>query len=138
VADAMKLEPGANASLTRRIGDSEIRAFAMASGDDNPVHLDDSYAGKTQFGRRIAHGLLTGSLVSAVLGTILPGEGTIYLSQTFQFKAPVYINDEITAKVELTDYREDRRIAKFRTTCTNQDGALVLDGEAVVIAPNRE
>ena len=87
---------------------------------------------------KLVVGILTGSLVSAVLGNDLPGLGTIYLSQSLQFKAPVYLGDTITATVELTAYREEKRIATFRTTCTNQDGALVLDGEAVVIAPKSE
>lgn len=131
----MELKIGANASRTKRITAEDIEAFARASGDVNPVHLDETYAATTIFGRRIAHGMLSASLVSAVLGNDLPGPGTIYLSQDLKFKAPVYLDDEITATVELTHYREDRRIATFRTTCTNQDGKLVLEGEAVVIAP---
>ena len=104
-------------------------------GDTNPVHLDDAYAAATRFGRRIAHGMLTGSLISAVLGNDLPGHGTIYLGQDLKFKAPVFIGDTVTATVELVKYREDKRIATFHTTCTNQDGVLVIEGEAVVIAP---
>lgn len=131
----MPLEIGARASRTRRITNAEIQAFAQATGDRNPVHLDDAYAARTRFGRRIAHGMLTGGLISAVLANDLPGPGTIYLSQSFQFKAPVYIEDEITATVELTAYRPEKRIATFRTTCTNQEGKVVLEGEAVVLAP---
>lgn len=131
----MTLEIGARASRTKTITDEDIHAFAALSGDYSPIHVDDDYAAQSRFGRRIAHGILTGSLISAVLGNDLPGPGTIYLSQTFQFKAPVFPGDTITATVELTAYREDRRIATFRTTCTNQEGALVLEGEAVVIAP---
>ncbi len=131
----MELKLGVRASRTKHITSEAIEAFARASGDMNPVHLDESYASTTTFGRRIAHGMLTASLVSAVLGNDLPGPGTVYLSQELKFKAPVYLNDEITATVELIRYREDKRIATFRTTCTNQDGSLVLEGEAVVIAP---
>lgn len=131
----MELKVGATASRTKRITTEDIEAFARASGDMNPVHLDANYAATTPFGRRIAHGLLTASIVSAVLGNDLPGPGTIYMSQELKFKAPVFLDDEITATVELIRYREDRRIATFRTGCTNQDGKLVLEGEAVVIAP---
>jgi 3-hydroxybutyryl-CoA dehydratase len=131
----MALKIGDKASRTHTITDAMIRAFADASGDTNPVHLDDDYAAGTRFGRRIAHGMLTTSIISAILGNDLPGEGTIYLSQSVKFKAPVFVGDTITAAVELSAYREDKRIATFITTATNQDGTLVLEGEAVVIAP---
>ena len=131
----MSLQIGATASRTKTITDTDVRTFAELSGDFSPIHVDDEYAAKSRFGRRIAHGILTGSLISAVLGNDLPGPGTIYLSQSFQFKAPVFPGDTITATVELTAYREEKRIATFRTTCANQDGAVVLEGEAVVIAP---
>ncbi len=131
----MKLEIGQKASRVSQITAAEIEAFARASGDANPIHLDDAYAVTTPFGRRIAHGMLTASLVSAVVGNDLPGPGTIYLGQELKFRAPVFIDDEITATVELIAYRADKRIATFRTTCTNQSGTNVLEGEAVVIAP---
>jgi 3-hydroxybutyryl-CoA dehydratase len=130
-----KVEVGARASRTKTITDADIRAFAAASGDTNSIHLDEEYAKTTRFGRRIAHGMLTASLISAVLGNDLPGSGTIYLSQTLAFKAPVYLGDTITATVEVTAFRSDKRITTLRTTCTNQEGTLVLEGEAVVIAP---
>ena len=131
----MTLYIGATASRTRTITDDDVRLFARASGDSNPVHMDDAYAATTPFGRRIAHGMLSASLISAVLGNDLPGHGTIYLGQDLKFRAPVYIGDTLTATVELTRYREDKRVATFRTTCVNQDGTLVVEGEAVVIAP---
>lgn len=131
----MKYEIGMTFSRTRTITDDDIRAFAQASGDQNPVHLDDDYASRTPFGKRIAHGMLTASLISSILGNDLPGPGTIYLGQDLKFKAPVFVGDEVTATVELVKFREDRRIATFRTTCTKQDGTLVIEGEAVVIAP---
>jgi 3-hydroxybutyryl-CoA dehydratase len=130
-----KVEVGARASRTKTITDADVRAFAAASGDTNSIHLDEEYAKTTRFGRRIAHGMLTASLISAVLGNDLPGLGTIYLSQTLAFKAPVYLGDTITATVEVTAFRPDKRITTLRTTCTNQEGTLVLEGEAVVIAP---
>ena len=132
----MPLKIGDKASRTHTITDEMIRAFADASGDTNPVHLDDDYAASTRFGRRIAHGMLTTSIISAILGNDLPGEGTIYLSQNVKFRAPVFVGDTITAAVALSAYREDKRIATFITTATNQDGTLVLEGEAVVIAPS--
>jgi acyl dehydratase len=131
----MTLHIGQRASRTRTIGDADIRAFAQASGDTNAVHLDEAAAAASRFGRRIAHGMLTASMISALLGNDLPGPGTIYLSQELRFRAPVFIDDTITATVELTQYREDKRIATFRTTVVNQHGVLVLEGEAVVIAP---
>ncbi len=131
----MAIQVGDVASRTRVMTDEAVRMFAEASGDTNSVHLDEAYAATTQFGRRIAHGMLTASLVSAILGCDLPGLGTIYLSQTAQFKAPVFIGETVTATVECIKYREDKRIATFRTTVTNGDGVLVMEGEAVVIAP---
>lgn len=129
----MSVKIGAVASRTVTIDDARVRAFALASGDENPIHLDDAFAATTRFGRRIAHGMLSTSILSAILGNDLPGPGTIYLGQEVKFKAPVYVGDTITAKVEVTAYREDKRIATLRTTCENQDGVLVLEGEAVVL-----
>lgn len=126
---------GDTAWMSKRVSDVDVRTFAEISGDRNPVHLDEAYAATTFFQRRIAHGALTGALISAVLGMLLPGPGTIYLSQTMNFKAPVYIDDEITAKVEVVAYRDDKRIATLKTEVFNQDGKLVLAGEALVIAP---
>ena len=131
----MNLEIGQSASRTQRILAEDVESYARISGDTNPVHLDEAYAATTVFGRRIAHGMFTSGFISAILGNDLPGPGTIYLSQELKFKAPVFIGDTITATVEVIKYRPDRRIATFRTTCSNQDGKLVLEGEAVVIAP---
>jgi 3-hydroxybutyryl-CoA dehydratase len=126
---------GTTASRTKTITDEDVRLFAQVSGDTNSIHLDEAYAAASPFGRRIAHGLLTASLLSAVIGNDLPGVGTIYLGQDLKFKAPVFIGDEVTATVEIVRYREDRRIMTLRTTCTKADGTLVIEGEAVVIAP---
>ncbi len=131
----MALTVGMTASRTRTVTAQDIELFAQVSGDTNPVHLDDAYAANTQFGKRIAHGMYTVSIISAILGNDLPGEGTIYLGQNTKFKAPVFVGDTITATVELINYREDKRIATFKTTATNQDGVLVVEGEAVVLAP---
>jgi acyl dehydratase len=130
-----EVQVGDRAWMSKRVHEEDVRLFAEISGDRNPVHLDEEYAATTFFKRRIAHGALSGALISAVLGTLLPGPGAIYLSQTMNFKAPVYIEDEITAQVEVIAYRADKRIATLKTEVVNQDGKLVLEGEAVVIAP---
>jgi 3-hydroxybutyryl-CoA dehydratase len=129
------IEIGQKASHTKTITAEDVEAFARISGDSNPVHLDDAYAATTQFGKRIAHGILTAGLISAVLANELPGPGSVYLNQTLSFKAPVFLNDTITATVEVTAYREGRGIATLKTTCHNQEGKLVLEGEAVLLAP---
>src|SRR5690348_13278620 len=124
---------GQRASLTRTISDADIRAFAEVTGDGNPLHIDDAFAAHSRFGRRIAHGLLSAGLISAVLGTRLPGPGAVYLQQTLRFVRPVYPGDTLTAMVEVTAYRDDRRMITLRTTCTDQRGDMVLDGEAVML-----
>ena len=126
---------GATASRTKTITDEDVRLFAQVSGDTNSIHLDEAYAAASPFGQRVAHGLLTASLISAVIGNDLPGVGTIYLGQDLKFKAPVFIGDVITATVEIVKYREDKRIMSLRTVCAKADGTLVIEGEAVVIAP---
>lgn len=131
----MKIEIGAAASRTKTFTDADVRGFAQVSGDENPIHLDDTYAAGTRFGQRIVHGMLTAGLISATIANDLPGEGSIYMSQSLQFKAPVFIGDTITAEVEVIKFREDRGIVTLKTTCTNQDGTVVLTGEAVVLAP---
>ena len=134
----MTWEIGASASRTKQITDEDVRLFAQVSGDTNSIHLDEAYAAATPFGRRIAHGLLTASLISAVIGNDLPGVGSIYLGQDLKFKAPVFIGDVVTATVEIVKYREDKRIMTLRTTCVKADGTLVIEGEAVVIAPQEQ
>jgi 3-hydroxybutyryl-CoA dehydratase len=135
---AQVVEVGASATRTKTITQEDIALFAQVSGDTNPVHLDEAYAQTTQFGKPIAHGMLSVSVISAILGNDLPGHGTIYLGQDVKFKAPVYVGDTITATVECTAYRADKRIATFKTTVSNQDGVLVLEGQAVVLAPEAE
>lgn len=127
------VKPGDTASRTQTISDEMVRAFAELSGDTNPVHLDDTYAAGTRFGRRIAHGMIAAGLISATLANDLPGPGTVYLSQSLQFKAPVYPGDTITATVEVKNVRPDKPIVTLSTTCTNQDHKVVLDGEAIVL-----
>ena len=128
-----QLQIGEKATLTRTITDEMVVAYADLIGDHNPVHLDEAFAATTRFGRRIAHGMLVAGLVSTVLASDLPGPGTVYLSQTLQFKAPVYLGDTITVTVEVVKAREDKPIVTLATVCTNQDGKTVIEGEAVVL-----
>src|SRR5215211_8236266 len=126
-------QPGDKASRTTAITDEMIRTFAHLTGDTNPVHLDEAYASNTRFGRRIAHGMIAAGLISATLANDLPGPGTVYLSQTLQFKAPVYPGDTITTVVEVKSVRANKPIVTLRTSCKNQSDAVVLTGEAVVL-----
>jgi len=132
-----ELKIGDSAQISKTITESDIELFATATGDFNPVHLDQAYAEKTMFKGRIAHGLLSVGLLSAVLGTIFPGHGTIYLSQEIKFLAPVRIGDTITARVEVLELISEKNRARFRTSCTNQDGKLVADGIAWVMPPKK-
>lgn len=129
----MKIKVGDTAEISKTIRENEVRAFAELTGDFNPVHLDEDYAKGTRFGRRIAHGMLTASLISSVLANKLPGEGTVYLSQTLQFVAPVYLDDTVTARVTVTKIRDDRPIATLETVCMNERGEMLVKGEAVVL-----
>ena len=129
----MKFKPGDTASLSKTIGDDDIRAFANATGDHNPLHLDEEFAKQTRFGKRIAHGMLSASLISAVIANDLPGQGSIYLGQTLQFVAPVFPGDTVTARVTVTGIREDKPIVKLETVCTNQRDEVVIRGEATVL-----
>ena len=129
----MKFKPGDTASLSRTIGDDDIRAFANATGDHNPLHLDEEFARQTRFGKRIAHGMLSASLISAVIANDLPGQGSIYLGQTLQFLAPVFPGDTVTARVTVTSIREDKPIIKLETVCINQRDEVVIRGEATVL-----
>lgn len=129
----MNLKVGDTASISKQITDDDIRAFAELSGDHNPVHLDEAFASASRFGRRIAHGMLGASLISAVLGTELPGSGSIYLSQTLKFLSPVYLGDTVTARVTVTKVREDKSIVTLETVCENQNGETLIRGEAVVL-----
>jgi 3-hydroxybutyryl-CoA dehydratase len=123
---------GTRATRERTITDDDIVRFAEVSGDRNPVHLDEEYAAHSPFGQRIAHGFLVGSLISATIGMDLPGTGSIYLGQTLKFVAPVHIGDTVTVSVEVIKVREDKRLITLRTDCTNQNGTLVITGEATV------
>jgi len=125
--------PGDKASRTHTISDDMIQVFADLTGDHNPVHLDDAYAAGTRFGRRIAHGMIAAGLISATLANDLPGPGSVYISQTLQFKAPVYPGDTITATVEVRAVHPDKPIVTLATVCANQDDVVVVAGEAVML-----
>ena len=126
---------GDSASITKTFSENEVLTFASISGDHNPIHIDPQFAASSQFGRQIVHGMLSAGLISAILGMQLPGPGSIYLKQELNFRAPVYFEDTLTATVTVTKLREDKPIITLATRCTNQDGILVLDGEAVLMLP---
>jgi 3-hydroxybutyryl-CoA dehydratase len=128
---------GQRDSLMRTVMERDLVRFAELSGDENPVHLCEAFAAGTRFGQRIAHGMLTASLVSAVLGTRLPGPGAVYLSQTLTFLSPVRIGDVVTARVEVAELVAERRRARLICDCL-VDGKAVLEGEAWVALPRPE
>ncbi len=127
-------EVGRSAEMTKVITEEDIHRFAEITGDRNPVHISQEFAARTRFGERIAHGILTAGLISAVIGMQLPGPGCLYVSQSLQFLAPVKIGDEITARVEVTEVINGKRL-RLRTQCINQRKEVVLEGEAIVIPP---
>lgn len=121
------------AEITKVITEEDVYLFAGITGDRNPIHTSSDFAAKTRFGERIAHGFLTAGLVSAAWGMKLPGPGSIALSQTLKFLLPVRIGDQITARIQIEEIREDG--LRFKTRCFNQNSELVLDGEAIVEPP---
>ncbi len=127
-----ELKIGQKASVQKTFTAADVTAFAGISMDVNPVHMSDAYAKNTVFGKRIVHGILTSGLISAVLANKLPGPGTIYLGQELRFTAPVYLGDDVTAEVEIIEIKEEKKIVKLSTTCTNQDGKTVITGTATV------
>lgn len=129
----MDLKIGDSFSTLREVTDELIRKFAEVSGDYNPIHLDEEFAKKTRFGRRIAHGMLSGAFISAVLGYEFKERKIVYLSQTMKFTAPVFLGDTVTATATVTNIREDRGIVTLETVCTNQNGETLVKGEAVVM-----
>ena len=124
---------GDKASLSKTLSAEDVRQFAELVDDHNPVHWDKSYARHTRFKEPIAHGMLVASLISAAIATHLPGPGAIYLSQSLQFRAPVYPGQTVTAHVTVTKVRDDRPIVTLDTVCVNDNGETVISGEAVVL-----
>lgn len=127
-----ELAVGQTASLQKAFTEADVAAFAEISLDNNPIHLSDKYAKESVFGRRVVHGMLTAGLISAVIANRLPGPGSIYLGQDLRFTAPVFPGDTVTATVEITELREDKKIVKLTTTCVNQHGQAVITGLATV------
>lgn len=130
------LSVGQSEELTYAVTDEVIRKFADVSGDDNPVHLDEDFAAGTQFGGRIAHGMLSAGFISAVIGTKLPGYGSIYLNQSLRFRRPVKIGDEVTVRATITGLDADRARATLETVAL-VGGKVVVDGEALVMVPRK-
>ena len=130
------LSLGMTERLAKTISSSDVVGFAEVTGDRNPIHLSEHFAAKTQFGTRIAHGLYTAGLISAVLGTRLPGPGAVYISQTLNFRAPVKIGDTVEVTVTVTELNAQRQRAELTCTCT-VEGEVVLDGKALVKVPSR-
>ncbi len=123
---------GAEASFAKTITEGDVVQYAGITGDFNPIHIDAEYARQSMFKERVAHGMLVSGLISAVLGTQLPGPNSIYLGQELKFTAPVKIGDTVTAVVTVTGKRDDKRIITLKTTVSNQRGEVVVDGSAVV------
>jgi len=130
------LKVGMSASFEKVLGDAEVRQYAELTGDNNPVHLDEEFAKGTMFKTRIAHGMLTASLISNILGTKLPGTGAIYISQSVRFRAPVFIGDNVKVTATITELHEERRIITLSCECHVGD-KLVLVGEAKAMVPSR-
>jgi 3-hydroxybutyryl-CoA dehydratase len=133
-----EINVGDSASFSKSITDYDVYSIAGITGDFNPAHINTIYAIDTPFGKRIAHGVLSVSLISGVLGTQLPGPGVIFISQVCDFKRPVYVGDTITATVEVVKKDEAKNRVWLRTFCINQRGELVLDGEAVMRPPRKK
>ncbi|MCL2671497.1 MAG: MaoC family dehydratase [Clostridiales bacterium] len=130
-----EIKIGDSAVFQKTVTETDIILFAGVSGDLNPAHINEVWAAQSRFKKRIAHGMLTASFVSAVLGMQLPGPGTIYLEQSLRFTAPTYIGDTVEAKVTVAEILVEKNIVKLETTCTNQEGVLLLKGMATVMPP---
>jgi 3-hydroxybutyryl-CoA dehydratase len=123
---------GMAAERTRVVSDALVRAYAELTEDFNPLHVDDEIANKSRFGGRIAHGMLSAGLVSAVLGMDMPGSGALWLTQSIKFTRPVMVGDTLTTRVEVVELMPAKRRARLATTCRNQKGEMTLDGEALI------
>ena len=130
-----EIKVGDTAEFTKTITEADVVLFAGITGDFNPAHVNQVWAASTRFQGRIAHGMLSAGMVSAVLGMYLPGPGTIYLSQELRFLAPVHIGDTITARVEVQELVREKNRVRLQTICQNQNGTVVVDGTAIVLPP---
>jgi 3-hydroxybutyryl-CoA dehydratase len=132
-----ELKVGDIGEISKTISESDIYLYAGITGDFNPAHVNEDYAKNTFFKTRIAHGMLVAGLISAVLGSKLPGPGTVYMRQELDFMAPVKIGDTVTARVEVIEINTEKKRVKLKTTCTNQEGTVVLDGQALISPPKK-
>ncbi len=130
-----QIKVGDAAEFSKTVTESDVYLYAGITGDLNPAHLNEAYAKGTFFKTRIAHGMLTAGFISSILGMQLPGPGTIYMRQSLSFLAPVRFGDTITARAEVVELITEKNRLRLKTTCTNQDGVVVLDGEALVSPP---
>ncbi len=133
-----ELKIGDSASFSKTMSESDVYLFAGITGDFNPAHVDEEYARSTFFGGRIVHGILTAGFISTVIAGQLPGPGTIYVSQQLKFLAPVRMGDTLTARAEVAKIISEKNRVILKTTCSIQDGTIVLEGEAVVSPPKRK
>ena len=132
-----ELHVGDKAEFSKTISESDIYLYAGITGDFNPAHINEAYAAKTFFKTRIAHGMLLGGFISAIFGNQLPGPGTIYIRQELNFLRPVHIGDTVTARAEIVEVLTEKNRIRVETTCVNQDGILLVDGEAILSPPKR-
>lgn len=128
-----EINVGDKASFSKTISEGDVYNFAGIVGDFNPIHVNKDFASKNHFKRRIVHGMLVASLISTVLGTALPGVNTVYLSQEVKFLAPAFLGDTLTAEVEVLEKKDDKKILTLKTTVRNQEGTLLVDGQAKVM-----
>ena len=132
---ADRLQVGQQATFAKTLSESDVSLYAGLTGDMNPAHINEEYAKSTRFGGRIAHGMLSSGLISAVIGMQLPGPGSIYLGQSLKFLAPVHIGDTVTATVTVREIDSAKNKVTLDTVCTNQEGVLLITGEALVMPP---
>lgn len=132
-----EIKVGDSAQFSKTISENDIYLYAGITGDFNPAHVNEEYAKNTYFKTRIAHGMLSAGLISTILGTMLPGPGTIYIKQDLRFLAPVHIGDTITACADVIEVVEEKNRVILKTYCINQDSDVVLDGEAMVSPPKK-
>jgi 3-hydroxybutyryl-CoA dehydratase len=135
--DLEQLGVGKTYETTITITQQMVENFATATGDYNPIHMDEDYAMETIFKTRVVHGMLHAGLISGIVGTRFPGPGTIYLSQTLKFLKPVFIGDEVTYRLKVLDYLQEKNRLRLETVCVNQKGKMALTGEAMVIPPRK-
>jgi len=132
-----ELYVGQSAEFAKTISESDVYLFAGITGAHNPMHVNDVYAKQGRFKERVVHGMLSSSLISTVIGTQLPGNGSVYVEQQVEFKAPVYFGDTITARVVVDEINVERNRVKLRTYCINQNEEIVIDGYAIIMPPKK-